>query len=175
MIDENAGDDESVASDDESTASNTTHTAADGSTPEDTQAVLDALGDQPVVLFDGVCNLCNGVVRTIVPLDPAGRIHFAPLQSAVGTAMQERHGLDSTDLETVVLVEGRKRYTKSTAAIRIAELLGWPYKLARAGRLVPRPLRDRLYDVVAENRYDWFGRREQCLVPDEDVSDRFLG
>ena len=175
MTDENAGDDESVASDDESAAGDTTHTATDGSTPEDTQAVLDALGDQPVVLFDGVCNLCNGVVRTIVPLDPAGRIHFAPLQSAVGTAMQERHGLDSTDLETVVLVEGRKRYTKSTAAIRIAELLGWPYKLARAGRLVPRSLRDQLYDVVAENRYDWFGRREQCLVPDEDVSDRFLG
>jgi len=177
MTDGNAGDDdESAASDDESTASDTTRGTADGgSTPEDIQAVLDALGDRPVVLFDGVCNLCNGVVRTIIPLDPAGRIHFAPLQSAVGTAMQERHGLDSTDLETVVLVEGRKRYTKSAAAIRIAELLGWPYKLARAGRLVPRSLRDRLYDVVAENRYDWFGRREQCLVPDEDVSDRFLG
>ena len=153
---------------------------ADGDAASESRAAeprdrLDSLGEQPILLFDGVCNLCNGVVRTIIPLDPAGRIHFAPLQSAVGTAIQERHGLDPADLETVVLVEGRKRYTKSTAAIRIAELLGWPYKLARVGRLLPRSLRDRLYDFVAEHRYDWFGRKDRCMVPDEDVSDRFLG
>jgi predicted DCC family thiol-disulfide oxidoreductase YuxK len=65
-------------------------------------------------------------------------------------------------------------YTKSAAVIRIAELLGWPYRFARLGRLLPSRLRDRLYDVVAANRYDWFGRRDRCMVPEENVRDRFL-
>ena len=65
-------------------------------------------------------------------------------------------------------------YTKSDAAIRVAELLGWPYRLARVARLLPSGVRDSLYDIVAANRYAWFGRKDQCMVPDEDVSDRFL-
>ncbi len=135
---------------------------------------LAELGDQPVLLFDGVCNLCNGTIQRIIPRDPEGRLKFAPLQSEIGTALQERHGLDPDDLDTVILIEGNGLYTKSTAAIRVAEILGWPYKFARIGRLLPRTVRDRLYDIVAENRYDWFGRKDQCMIPDEDVSDRFL-
>jgi len=77
-------------------------------------------------------------------------------------------------LDTIVLVEGDQAYTKSDAVIRIAELLGWPYRLVGIGRFLPTGLRDRLYDIVADNRYDWFGRKDQCMVPDEDVSDRFL-
>jgi predicted DCC family thiol-disulfide oxidoreductase YuxK len=129
--------------------------------------------DGPVVLFDGVCTLCNGVVQFLLSRDPEARLRFAPLQSEAGQALLRRHGLPA-DVETVVLVEGDGAHTKSAAAIRIAELLGWPYRLARVGRLVPRGVRDRLYDVVADNRYDWFGRRERCTVPDEDVRDRFL-
>jgi predicted DCC family thiol-disulfide oxidoreductase YuxK len=129
--------------------------------------------DGPVLLFDGVCNLCNGVVQFLLPRDRAGRLRFAPLQSAAGRELLARHDLPA-DLETVVLVEGDRAYTKSDAAIRVAELLGWPYRLAGIARLLPAGVRDRLYDVVATNRYDWFGRRDQCMVPDEDVSDRFL-
>lgn len=143
--------------------------------PTANQDPLAELGDQPVLLFDGVCNLCNGTIQRIIPRDPDGKLMFAPLQSEIGTALQERHGLDPDDLDTVVLVEGNGLYTKSTAAIRVAEILGWPYKFARVGRLLPRPIRDRLYDFVADNRYDWFGRKDQCMIPDEDVSDRFLG
>ncbi|MBX0324636.1 thiol-disulfide oxidoreductase DCC family protein [Halomicroarcula sp. F13] len=131
--------------------------------------------DHPVLLFDGVCNLCNRTVQFVVPRDPTGIVRFAPLQSEVGTELLERVGLPTDEMESVVLVEGDEVYRKSAAAIRVAELLGWPYSLASVGRLVPDGLRDAAYDVVAENRYDWFGRKDQCMVPDDDVSDRFLG
>jgi predicted DCC family thiol-disulfide oxidoreductase YuxK len=132
-----------------------------------------AAADGPVLLFDGVCNLCTGAVRFVVRRDPDGRIRFAPLQSAAGRALSARHDLPD-DLDSVVLVEGDRAYTKSDAAIRVAELLGWPYRAATVARLLPRRLRDAVYDVIAANRYDWFGRKERCLVPNEDVSDRFL-
>lgn len=139
--------------------------AADGPVVPDGTAVL---------LFDGVCNLCNGLVQFLLPRDRAGRLRFAPLQSDPGRALLARHDLPTASLETVVLVDGDRAYTKSAAAIRVAELLGWPYRLASVGRILPRRVRDWLYDVVAANRYDWFGRQDQCMVPDEDVSDRFL-
>jgi predicted DCC family thiol-disulfide oxidoreductase YuxK len=129
--------------------------------------------DGPVLLFDGVCNLCTGAVRFVVPRDPDGRIRFAPLQSPAGQALLARHDLPD-DLDSVVLVEGDRAYTKSAAAIRVAELLGWPYRAAAIARLLPRRLRDAVYDVIAANRYDWFGRKERCMVPSEDVRDRFL-
>jgi len=130
--------------------------------------------DGPVLLFDGVCNLCNGTVRFVIDRDPAGLIRFAPLQSDAGRALLDDAGVPKTPLESVVLVEGDAVSRKSTAAIRVLELLGWPYRVATVGRLVPRRLRNWAYDAVAANRYDWFGRRDRCMVPDEDVSDRFL-
>ena len=130
--------------------------------------------DGPVVLFDGVCNLCNGLVAFLIPRDREGRLRFAALQSEAGQALLARHGLPTEGFDSFVLVEGEQLYTKSAAAIRVAELLGWPYRVALVGRFLPSGLRDRLYDVVAANRYDWFGRKDQCMVPDEDISDRFL-
>jgi predicted DCC family thiol-disulfide oxidoreductase YuxK len=130
--------------------------------------------DGPVLLFDGCCNLCTGVAQFLIPRDPAGHLSYASLQSPAGQRLLERHGLDTADFDTVVLVEGAAVYTKSAAVLRVAELLGWPYRLAIVGRLLPSGFRDRLYDVVAANRYDWFGRKDQCMVPEEDVSDRFL-
>jgi len=128
----------------------------------------------PIVLFDGVCNLCNGAVQFLIPRDPEARFSFAPVQSSTGQRLLERNDLVTDDFDTIVLVEGKRVHTKSDAVIRIAALLGWPYRLAVAGRILPRDLRDWLYDVVADNRYDWFGRKDQCMIPDEDVSDRFL-
>jgi predicted DCC family thiol-disulfide oxidoreductase YuxK len=129
--------------------------------------------DDPVLLFDGVCNLCNGVVQFVVRRDAADRIRFAPLQSPAGQELLARHDLPDA-LDSVVLVEGDRAYIKSAAAIRVAELLGWPYRAAAVTRLLPRRLRDAAYEFVATNRYDWFGRKEQCMVPSDDVSDRFL-
>ncbi len=130
--------------------------------------------DEAVVLFDGVCNLCNGLVSFLLPRDPEGRLTFAALQSDAGQDLLTRHGLPTEGFDSFVLVEGEQLYTKSDAAIRVAELLGWPYRVAWVGRILPKSLRDSLYDIVADNRYDWFGQKDQCTIPDEDVSHRFL-
>jgi predicted DCC family thiol-disulfide oxidoreductase YuxK len=134
----------------------------------------DLTPDNPILLFDGVCNLCNRAVQFVIPRDPEGRIQFAPLQSAPGKALLTRHGLDPGALDSVVLVEDGNVYQKSAAVIRVSELLGWPYRVAGVGRLLPSPVLDRLYDIVAANRYDVFGRKDQCMIPSDDVSDRFL-
>jgi len=140
----------------------------------ETDAETDVAPDGAVVLFDGVCNLCNGLVSYLIARDSDGRLQFAALQSDAGQELLTRHGLPTEGFDSFVLVEGDQLYTKSDAAIRVAELLGWPYRAARVGRLIPGGLRDSVYDVVADNRYDWFGRKDQCMIPEDDVSDRFL-
>ena len=130
--------------------------------------------EHPILLFDGVCNLCNGSIQYIIPRDPDGKLRFAPLQSELGKRVRDAAGLSADDLETVVLVDDGKAYTKSDAAIRVGEHLGGIYRLLSLGRLLPPGVRDRIYDFVAANRYDWFGRKNQCMIPDDDVSDRFI-
>ena len=140
-------------------------------TTEDALAESD---NHPILLFDGVCNLCNGAIQFVIPRDPEGTLRFAPLQSDLGETVRAAAGLSTDDLETVVLVDDGMAYTKSDAAIRVGEHLGGVYRLLSLGRLLPRGLRDRIYDFVAEHRYDWFGKKDQCMVPDGDVSDRFI-
>ncbi|MFA9415223.1 thiol-disulfide oxidoreductase DCC family protein [Natrinema sp. HArc-T2] len=132
--------------------------------------------DNPVVLFDGVCNLCNGFVQFILPRDTDGRFRFASLQSDVGQELLADHGLPTDELESVVLIEGDDCYTKSDAVIRIARLLGGVYTLLGPFRFLPRQLRDWAYDFVAARRYRWFGKKDQCTMPPSDVSvgERFL-
>jgi predicted DCC family thiol-disulfide oxidoreductase YuxK len=132
-------------------------------------------GGAPVVLFDGVCNLCNGSVQFIVRHDPAGRFRFASLQSEAGRALLRRHGMDTEELSSVVLVEGGRAYSRSDAALRIAGGLGGAWKAAGALRAVPRPLRDLVYEWVARNRYRWFGKQEACMIPTPELRARFLG
>jgi predicted DCC family thiol-disulfide oxidoreductase YuxK len=136
--------------------------------------VPDVSAHRPVVLFDGVCNLCNGVVQFLIRADDDAVLRYASLQSAAGRELLERAGLPPDQRDTFVLVEGDDAYTKSAAAIRVAEHLGGIYGLASAGRVVPRPIRDAVYDLVATYRYRVFGRREQCMIPTEDVRSRFL-
>lgn len=130
--------------------------------------------DHPVLLFDGVCNLCNGFVHFIIRHDPDATFRFAPLQSDVTEELLTACGDVGDDLDTVVLVEGNTCYTKSMAVLRVARRLGWPYRLLYPFRVVPRWLRDAAYDFVADHRYGWFGRRDQCMVPTPDVTERFL-
>jgi predicted DCC family thiol-disulfide oxidoreductase YuxK len=125
---------------------------------------------QHVVLFDGVCNLCNGAVRFILARDPAGRFRFASLQSEAARRLLR----DDGRAETIVLLEAGKTYTKSTAALRIARGLRFPWPLLYAFVAVPRPLRDLVYDWVARHRYRWFGKRETCLLPTPEVRGRFV-
>lgn len=129
-----------------------------------------------IVLFDGVCNLCNGAVTFIIDHDPDAYFMFAPLQSEVGGARlePERSGPKPTDaLESIVLLENGQRFTRSTAALRIARKLRgvWPLY---AFIVVPKPIRDRVYRWIARNRYRWFGKTDACRLPTPELARRFL-
>jgi len=129
---------------------------------------------QFVVLFDGVCNLCSGFVQFLIPRDPERTFAFASLQSDVATELLEDRPVDADALESIVLVEGEDVYVKSSAVLRIAYHLGGVYRLLWPTRVFPRRFRDWWYDFVANRRYRWFGKKDRCMIPDEDVSDRFL-
>ena len=128
----------------------------------------------PVILFDGVCNLCNGFVQFVVARDPAGRFRFAALQSDSARRLLARLDGFGGVPDSVVLVDGGRVYTRSSAALRIARGLRFPWSLARVLLVVPRPLRDWVYDFVARHRYQWFGRKDVCMIPTRDLRVRFL-
>lgn len=127
------------------------------------------------ILFDGVCNLCNGFVQFVINRDPTGRFRFAALQSEAGKALLATHGIAvPAEPESIVLVADGRVYTHSAAVLRILRGLsgGWP--LLSFGRVLPRFLRDAAYRFVARNRYRWFGREETCMLPTPGLTQRFL-
>ena len=128
----------------------------------------------PIVLFDGVCNLCNSAVLFVIRNDPKRRFRFAALQSPVGQALLTQYGLPTETLDSFVLIEKERAFTKSTAALRAARLLGYLWPLAFVFILVPRPLRDLCYNFIARNRYRMFGKRDACMLPNPDLNARFL-
>ena len=128
----------------------------------------------PILLFDGHCNFCNAWVRLIVRRDTAKNILFAPLQSPVGRKMLEEHKIDVNYTESLVFFEEERYSVSSTAALRIfSNLDGWERHL-KILTVLPLPLRDAVYHFIAKYRYKWFGRREQCMVPSQELLDRFL-
>ena len=129
---------------------------------------------EAVLLFDGVCGLCNGVVDFILRHDRCARIGFAALQSAAGQRLLGEYGLSPDSLHSVVLIEHGRCVTESTAVLAAARHLGYPWRLVTVFRLVPRPLRDGVYRLVAKRRYAWFGRRETCRVPSHSERERFI-
>ncbi|WP_415380315.1 thiol-disulfide oxidoreductase DCC family protein [Halosimplex sp. TS25] len=130
--------------------------------------------DKPILLFDGVCNLCNGSIQFVIDHDPEGTFRFAPLQSEAAEALLADVGFDDYDFDTFVLVEGDDHYTKSEAALRVARRLEFPWSLAGAFRVVPRPLRDAVYDTVGSHRYAVFGKKAQCMIPTPEIRERFV-
>jgi predicted DCC family thiol-disulfide oxidoreductase YuxK len=128
----------------------------------------------PVVLFDGVCNLCNGTVNFIIDRDRARHFRFAALQSDAAKPFLECCDLATDFLAGIVLYENGRCFTRSTAALRILRRLGGPWRLLYGLVVVPRPLRDTVYEWVMRRRYEWFGRAATCRVPTPDVEDRFL-
>ena len=127
----------------------------------------------PVVLFDGVCNLCNASVTFLIDRDSEALFRFAPLQSDVGQALVSRCELEGED--SIVLVEEDGRcYVRSEAALRIARRMDGAWPLLSAFLLLPRPLRDAAYRFIARNRYRWFGRQDACRLPTPDLRARFL-
>ncbi len=127
-----------------------------------------------IVLFDGECSLCNASVNFIIARDDQKRFRFASLQSAIGRRLLEQHGLPSSELGTVVLVEGQQAFTQSTAALRIARRLRWPWPFLFTLIVIPRFVRDFLYALIARNRYRWFGRSPSCQLPSPELREHFL-
>ncbi|GAB2764923.1 thiol-disulfide oxidoreductase DCC family protein [Rhabdobacter roseus] len=127
-----------------------------------------------VVLFDGVCNLCNGAVNFLIEHDKEQQLQFASLQSDFGQEVLRRHGLSTQAYESFLFLEGNRLFQRSEAALAVLRYLGWPWKVLLVFRIVPRFVRDALYTWVARHRYAWFGKREACRLPTPSLRARFL-
>jgi predicted DCC family thiol-disulfide oxidoreductase YuxK len=128
----------------------------------------------PILLFDGVCNLCNGFVKFIIQRDPEGIFHFASLQSEAGQALLAEYGLPRESMDTTVLIENGQAYTHADVALRMAPRLNIWWSWVRLLWVVPRPIRNAVYNWVARNRYRWFGKQEACLLPLPEWKARFV-
>jgi predicted DCC family thiol-disulfide oxidoreductase YuxK len=127
-----------------------------------------------VILFDGVCVLCSRWARFVIERDPAASFRFVAVQEPYGKALAERLGIDIAFPEPNAVILGGRAFFKSDAAIEVlARLPGWAS--IRLGRLVPRRLRNAVYDLIARNRYRWFGQTDECLVPTPELARHFLG
>lgn len=127
-----------------------------------------------IVVFDGICHLCSGTVRFLLPRDRKRVLHYATMQSPAGRAILARTGLDPDDAESFVFFDGRHCYTRSLAGIRIMHELGFPWNLCWVFWLVPAPIRDGIYLWLARNRYRLFGQRRTCYAPRPEYADRFV-
>lgn len=131
------------------------------------------MGGKAIVLFDGVCNLCNGSVQFIIRRDAAGFFQFASLQGGAGQALMAKYRLEG-EMSSIVLIENDRVYLKSDAVLRICRHLKGGWRLLVIFRIVPRPLRNLVYDFIARNRYRWFGKQDTCMLPTPDIKNRFL-
>jgi predicted DCC family thiol-disulfide oxidoreductase YuxK len=130
--------------------------------------------DRPLLIFDGHCMLCSGFVHFILRADRHHRLRLVAAQSPVGAALYRHFDLVREDYETNILLEDGRAWLKSEGSIRVFERLGLPWSLIAVGRILPRPVRDALYELIARNRLRWFGRRESCLLPDPAHADQFI-
>jgi predicted DCC family thiol-disulfide oxidoreductase YuxK len=130
--------------------------------------------ENDVVIFDGVCNLCAHSVKFILDHESEPKLRFVPLQSTAGSRMMRELGFSPEDAKTFVLLADGRPHVKSDAAIRVARYLRGAWKMLALIRVVPRPIRDWGYDIVARNRYRWFGRTESCMVPTPELRARFI-
>ena len=134
----------------------------------------DTIANQDVLLFDGVCNLCNGAVNFIIDHDPRGHFKFAALQSDFGQEKLAELGFNTEQFDSLVLLSEDKVYTKSTAALRIAKKLSGLYPLLYIFIVVPPFIRHAVYDLIGRNRYRWWGKEDSCRMPTPELRQRFV-
>ncbi len=132
------------------------------------------LSNHPVILFDGLCNLCNRSVQAVIQRDPEAIFRFAGLQSEFGQQIIQEFNLADQHVDSVVFVYEKKIYVKSDAILQIIKLMGGLTQGLVILGIIPRSIRDGIYDWVALNRYGWFGKQEFCMVPTPDLADRLL-
>lgn len=133
-----------------------------------------SIENRDVLLFDGVCNLCNGAVNFIIDHDPKGHFGFAALQSDFGQQKLKELGYDQQEFDSLVLLTDGKVYKKSSAALRIAKKLNGLYPLLFVFIIIPPFIRHAVYDVIAKNRYKWWGKRDSCRMPTPELKARFV-
>lgn len=129
---------------------------------------------QKIILFDGVCNLCNGLVQFVINHDKHAAFTFGSLQSEEGQALLKEKGLPTDDFDSFVYLKDKEVYVKSTGALNVLKDLGGSWRLLYVFIIIPRPVRDFLYGLIAKKRYSLFGRRESCMLPTPDLQTRFL-
>lgn len=127
-----------------------------------------------ILLFDGVCNLCDGFVQFVLKRDHKGLFIFASLQSEVGQQLLEKHQVKVQELSTVVLIDGTNVYTHSDVPLMVVKDLGSIYALFYPFKILPKQFRNRVYNWVAKNRYRFFGKKEVCMLPKPEWRNRFL-
>ena len=127
-----------------------------------------------IILFDGVCNLCNSSINFVIKRDKNDRFKFATLQEEPGVSLLKRYNIDTFNTDSIILIENGKAYVKSTAALRVAKKLsgGWP--LLYAFIIIPAFIRNWVYDYVAKNRYKWYGKKDSCMIPTPELKAKFL-
>jgi predicted DCC family thiol-disulfide oxidoreductase YuxK len=130
--------------------------------------------DGPVILFDGICNLCNSCVNAVIRRDPQKIFRFASQQSETGKRLLRQFNLLENDINSFILIENDQVFTRSAAALRVAKKLHGPAKLLYGFIIVPGFIRDAVYNWIAHNRYRWFGKRESCMIPEPSVISRFI-
>ena len=131
--------------------------------------------EKPLLLFDGVCNLCNSSVQFIIRHDPEQKFLFASLQSDKGQEILKELGLNAKEFNSLILIENGKAYMRSTGALRIARHLSGLWKFLYIFIIIPSFIRDFLYNFVAHNRYRFFGKKDHCMIPTPELKARFLG
>lgn len=127
-----------------------------------------------IVLFDGICNLCNSSVQLIIENDSKNLFQFASLQSAFGQKFLQENNLPDDAFKSLILIDGENFFTKSEAALRIGKELDGLYKVLRIFLWTPKFIRDFVYDYIAKNRYKWYGKRDSCWIPTDELKQKFL-
>ncbi len=128
----------------------------------------------PILFFDGVCNLCNSSIQTIIKKDHQQKFKFASIQSDAAKEILLQSDEFNSDIDSIILLNKQRLYYKSSAILRVCKILGGVYYFLFIFWLVPKPIRDWVYDFVAKNRYRWFGKMESCMIPSLELKDRFL-
>ncbi|NNL03285.1 MAG: DUF393 domain-containing protein [Eudoraea sp.] len=134
-----------------------------------------ANSDKKIILFDGVCNLCNSSIQFVIRHDKKNRYKFAALQSDTAKMLLNERGIDSSQIDSIILIDPNTAYyIKSTAALEIGKSFGGGWRLLSIFEWVPRPIRDWIYDLIAKNRYSWFGKQNDCMIPTPELKAKFL-
>lgn len=132
------------------------------------------MNSEKIILFDGVCNLCNSTVQKVIENDAKNQFKFASLQSEFGQKFLEKNKLSKDEFNSMILVDGEKFYTRSDAALRIGKELKGLYKLSGLLFAFPKFIRNPVYDFVSRNRYKWFGKQESCWLPTPELKEKFI-